>query len=229
MERGTIFNPAPFIDHTLLKPEATAADIDRLCEEAVECGFAAVCVAPVYVRLAAERLYGSGVKVATVAGFPLGYQTSTVKAFEAAEAVAAGAAEIDMVIHLGSVSEGRLEAVQAEIVQVVQAARGAAVKIILECCYLQDAEKEALVHLAVAAGAAYVKTSTGFGPGGATIADVCLLARAAAGRIGVKASGGIRDWTVCREMIEAGATRIGTSSGVAILGQWRAQADHEKG
>jgi deoxyribose-phosphate aldolase len=217
-------SPAPYIDHTLLKPDATAGQIRRLCEEAVEYGFASVCIPPVYVPLAASRLYGSEVAVGTVVGFPLGYSTTAVKTSETREAVAAGAGEIDMVIHLGTALAGGLEVVEAEIREVVAAARGAKVKVILECCYLDEPLKKALVEGVVAGGAAYVKTSTGFGSGGACVADVRLLTMAARGRIGVKAAAGIRDWAGCRAMLEAGATRIGTSSGIAILGQWRLEA-----
>lgn len=216
-----MLSPASFIDHTLLKAETTSDQIRLLCEEAVECGFAAVCVPPAFIRLATGCLYGSEVRVATVAGFPLGFSTAASKAFEAAEAVAAGAGEVDMVIHLGAAREGRLAVVQAEIAETVRAARGAAVKVILECCYLEAALQEALVERAIAAGAAFVKTSTGFGPGGATLTDVERLVRVAAGRVGVKAAGGIRDWPACRAMLTAGASRIGTSAGVEIVRQWR--------
>lgn len=215
-------SPADFIDHTLLKAVATRNDIQRLCEEAVEYGFAAVCIPPVYVPLAAELLYGSEVAVGTVVGFPLGYQPAAQKAVEASAAVAAGAGEIDMVIHLGAIFEGRPEAVCEEIRQVVAAARGAVVKVIIECCYLDDAQKRALVECVVDGGADFVKTSTGFAAGGATVADVRLLAAAAAGRVRVKAAGGIRDWESCRELLAAGAERIGTSAGIAIVEGWRA-------
>jgi len=214
-------SPAPYIDHTLLKADATADQIRRLCEEAVAYGFASVCIPPVFVPLAAKLLYGSEVAVGTVVGFPLGYSSSAVKVFETREAVVAGAAEIDMVIHLGTALSGCLEEVGAEIREVVTAAGRAKVKVILECCYLDDPLKAALVERVVAGGAAWVKTSTGFGSGGATEADVRLLSSSAAGRIGVKAAGGIRDWVRCRTMLEAGATRIGSSSGVEMLKQWR--------
>jgi deoxyribose-phosphate aldolase len=216
----TLPSPARYIDHTLLKADATADQICRLCEEAVEYGFASVCIPPVYVPLAAAQLYGSEVAVGTVVGFPLGYSTAVAKTCETQEAVAAGAGEVDMVIHLGAALAGRLEAVETEIREVTKAARSARVKVILECCYLDDPLKTALVERVVAGGAAYVKTSTGFGSGGATVADVRLLTAAAAGRIGVKAAGGIRDWASCKAMLMAGATRIGSSSGISILSQW---------
>ncbi|MBE0596971.1 MAG: deoxyribose-phosphate aldolase [Desulfuromonadales bacterium] len=216
-----MLSPAPFIDHTLLKPEATGEEIRLLCEEAVEYGFAAVCVPPVFVSLAVDCLYGSEVRVATVVGFPFGYSTPATKAFEAAEAVAAGAREIDLVIHWGGVRQGGLAAAQAEIAELVRLVPEATVKVILECCHLEPALQQAMVERAVAAGAAFVKTSTGFGPAGATVADVQRLVAAAAGRIRVKAAGGIRDWPTCRAMLEAGASRIGTSAGVAIVHQWQ--------
>jgi deoxyribose-phosphate aldolase len=214
-------SPAPYIDHTLLKPDTTSAQVRRLCEEAVEYGFASVCLPPVFVALAADLLYGSEVATGTVIGFPLGYVSPTVKAFEAVEAVSAGADEIDMVINLGAVREGNLDAVTEEIRRVVEAAAGAKVKVIIECCELDEAMKRALTLRVIEGGAAYVKTSTGFGSGGATVGDVDLLSRAADGRIGVKAAGGIRDWPTCRAMLAAGAMRIGTSAGVAIVEDWR--------
>ncbi len=217
----TVENPARFIDHTLLRPDVTSGPIRQLCEEAVEHGFASVCIPPSYVTLAADLLYGSDVAVGTVVGFPLGYVAAAVKAFETVEAVSAGAEEIDMVIHLGNAHEGRFDLVEQEIRQVVKAADSARVKVIIECCYLDDPQKSLLTQKVVEAGAAYVKTSTGFGSGGATLADVRLLAAEAAGRIGVKAAGGIRDWDSCRSFLEAGATRIGTSAGTAILSQWQ--------
>ena len=217
-------NPAPLIDHTLLKPDTRAEQVRRLCEEAVEYGFASVCIPPIYVPLAAELLYGSEVAVGTVIGFPLGYSLPAVKVCETAESVAAGATEVDMVIPVGVALDGELAAVEEEIRQVVRAAGTARVKVILECCFLDTALKIALTEAVVRAGAAYVKTSTGFGPGGATIADVELLARIADGRIGVKAAGGIRDWTTCRALLAAGATRIGSSGGVAIVDQWRRES-----
>lgn len=217
-------SPAPFIDHTLLRADATPDQIRRLCEAAVEAGFASVCVPPIYVPLAADSLYGSEVAVGTVAGFPCGYLPAALKAAEAASAVAAGATEIDMVIHVGAALEGRLDRVEEEIRQVVLAAWPATVKVIIECCYLKDQLKRELVEVVVHGGAGFVKTSTGFGSGGATENDVRLLATAAAGRIGVKAAGGIRDLASCRELLAAGATRIGTSAGMTIFEAWRQEA-----
>ncbi len=217
-------HPAPFIDHTLLKPGTTADQIRQLCEEAVEYGFASVCIPPSFVPLAAELLYGSEVKVCTVVGFPLGYATAGTKVHETAEAVASGATEIDMVINLGAALSGNLEGVAQEIRQVVEAAGAACVKVIIECCYLSDPLKAGLTEAVAGAGAAFVKTSTGFGTGGATLEDVALMARVSSGRIGVKAAGGIRDWAACREFLAAGATRIGSSAGLAIVDEWRREA-----
>lgn len=222
-ERIPVISPAVFIDHTLLRADATAGHIRCLCEEAVEYGFASVCVPPTFVELAAAQLYGADPVVGTVIGFPLGYVPTAVKVYETAAAVAAGAAEVDMVIALGAALSGNLVQVQAEIARVVAAAGAARVKVILEACYLSDPLKIDLVEAVVAAGAAYVKTSTGFGPAGATLADVELLVAAAAGRIGVKAAGGIRDWAFCRQLLAAGAKRIGSSAGVLIMQQWQEQ------
>lgn len=216
-------NPAPFIDHTLLKSTATAEAIDQLCEEAVEFGFAAVCIPPVHVRRAAERLYGSEVNVATVVGFPLGYEPTSVKRFQVQAALSAGATEIDMVINLGAAETGDFDMVEKDISAVVAAAEAAPVKVIIECCLFDNNSKKALAESVVRAGAEYVKTSTGFAAGGATVADVRLLAETVSGTAKIKAAGGIRDWATCREMISAGADRIGTSAGVEIARQWLEQ------
>lgn len=216
-----MYPPAPFIDHTLLKPDATPAEIAQLCEEAVEYGFASVCVPPRFAAFAAERLYGSASVVGTVIGFPLGYETTAAKVFQVQAALRDGARELDMVIPLGAARAGDYAEVGADVQAVVAAAAGATVKVILECCLFAPAVQRELLEAAVAGGAAYVKTSTGFAAGGATIADVRRLVTAAAGRVQVKAAGGIRDWPFCAELLNAGATRIGTSAGVAIMRQWR--------
>ena len=218
-----MLNPAPFIDHTLLKPTATPEEIARICEEAVEFGFATVCIPPVYVRRAADALYGSEVKIATVVGFPLGYEPISVKRFQTQAALSAGATEIDMVINLAAAESSDFEQVEEDIAAVVSAAEGAPVKAIIECCLFDREKKEALAKAVVRAGADYVKTSTGFAAGGATLDDVRLLAAAVSGQAKVKAAGGIRDWASCREMIAAGADRIGTSAGVEIARQWLAE------
>jgi deoxyribose-phosphate aldolase len=209
------------IDHTLLSPLTADKQIERLCAEAVQWGFASVCVPPRFVSLADQCLTGSAVAVGTVIGFPLGYATTAAKVFETGEAVAAGAREIDMVIALGAALAGRLKEVEDEIRQVVATAGPATVKVIIECCYLDRQLKRILTGMTADAGAGYVKTSTGFGSGGAVLEDVGLLFAAARGRIGVKAAGGIRDLETCRAFLSAGASRIGTSAGVAIMRQLR--------
>ncbi len=216
-------NPAPLIDHTLLKPDAMESQFASLCEEAVEYGFASVCLPPAFVPFAVDLLYGSAVKVGTVVGFPCGYTSLRQKVMETAESVAAGAGEIDMVIPIGRLLEQRTELVEEEIAQVVLAAEQAKVKVIIECHYLNRKQKQLATQLVAKAGAAYVKTSTGFAPSGATVEDVELLVQTAAGRIGVKAAGGIRDLASCELMVAAGATRIGTSAGVQIVTEWYEQ------
>lgn len=211
-------NIAKTIDHTLLKPEATAADIQALCREAKQYGFASVCVNTCYVRLASELLRGSGVKVCCTVGFPLGAMAPKAKAFEAAQAVADGAEEVDMVLWIGALRQGNTAAVQADIEGVVNACHPRAiVKVILETCLLTDAQIETACRLCVAAGADYVKTSTGFSTAGATAEHVALMKRAVGGRAKVKAAGGIRTYEDVKRMIDAGADRIGASAGIAIV------------
>ena len=210
---------AQMIDHTLLKPEATPGQIDRLCAEARQYGFASVCVNPVHVARCAEALRGSAVKVCTVIGFPLGANTSAVKAFEAVKAIQDGAIELDMVINIGALKAGELAQVRQDIRQVVEAvsASAALVKVIIEACLLTDEEKVTACQLAKQAGADYVKTSTGFSTGGATPEDVTLMRRTVGPEIGVKAAGGVRTLADAQRMIEAGASRLGVSAGVKIL------------
>jgi len=208
---------AQYIDHTLLKPEATRAEIVKLCREALDNRFYSVCINPSYVRTAVEELKGSAVKVCAVIGFPLGATTTAVKAFEAGEAVENGAAEVDMVIHVGALKTGNEQYVRDDIFAVVRAAKGKTVKVIIETGLLSNEEKVLACRLAKEAGAHFVKTSTGFGPGGASIADVQLMRETVGPEIGIKASGGVRTPEAARQMIEAGATRIGTSSGVVIV------------
>lgn len=213
-------NPASVIDHTLLAPTTRETEILTLCEEAVAYGFACVCVPPVFVPIAAKNLYGSAVKVCTVVGFPLGYVRSRNKVQETSDLIAAGAEEIDMVVQIGSLLGGDFETVEEEIAQVVISAKEIPVKVIIECCYLSNELKQTATELVIKSGAAFVKTSTGFGFSGATLDDVKLLAETASGRIGVKAAGGIRTLNDCFRFVEAGATRIGTSSGVAMVKEW---------
>lgn len=206
-----------YIDHTLLKPESTQEQIDQLLNEAKEYDFASVCVNPTWVKYSAQALAGSDVNVCTVVGFPLGATTSAVKAFETKEAIANGADEIDMVINIGALKTGNLELVEEDIRSVVEAANGKLVKVIIEACLLTDEEKVTACQLSVKAGADFVKTSTGFSTGGATVADVALMRQTVGPDIGVKAAGGARSLADAQAFIEAGATRLGTSSGVAII------------
>lgn len=204
------------LDSTNLKPEATRQDIERLCKDAAKHRFASVCVNPCYVALCASLLQESGIPVAAVVGFPLGANTSVTKAFEAAQAVEDGAKELDMVIPVGALKEGRLQEVEEDIRGVVLAGEGALVKVIIETCLLTDEDKIQACQAAVKAGAHFVKTSTGFSKSGATAEDVALMKKTVAGKCLVKASGGIRTLADCRKMLEAGADRIGTGSAAAI-------------
>lgn len=216
---------ARLIDHTLLKPEATPAQVAQLCDEARRYAFAAVCLNPVYVKLAAEKLEGSGVKVCAVVGFPLGATTTASKVCEARQALADGASEIDMVLHVGALKASEHEAVQEDIAAVAAVCHegGALLKVIIEAVLLSDEEKVVACQLAQAAGADFVKTSTGFAGGGATIEDVRLMRRTVGPTMGVKAAGGIRSYADVLAMVEAGANRIGASAGMRIV----EQAPHE--
>ena len=206
-----------FIDHTLLKAFATEADILTLCEEAKKYDFKSVCVNPVNVKLAKQALEGSDVLVCTVIGFPLGANTPEVKAIEAMTAIRDGADEVDMVINIGKAKEHNFEYIKNEIALVVAASTTKCVKVIIETCYLTDEEKVECCKAAKAAGATFVKTSTGFGTGGATKEDVKLMRETVGNEMGVKASGGIKNLYDLETMVENGATRIGASSGVAIM------------
>lgn len=206
-----------YIDHTLLKPTATRSDIVQLCAEAREHAFYAVCINPVFLPLAKEELAGSDVKIATVCGFPLGAVSSEQKAVEARLSVEAGADEVDMVIHIGAALAGDWEAVEADVRAVRRAVPDAVLKVILETCYLNEKQKRRATEAAVLGGADFVKTSTGFGTGGATLEDVRLMAEVIAGRAQIKAAGGVRTPADAQAMIEAGATRLGTSGGVALV------------
>jgi deoxyribose-phosphate aldolase len=215
---------ARMIDHTLLKPEATAEQVVKLCKEAKEYQFMSVCINPTWVELAAEQLKGSVVKVCTVIGFPLGATLSEVKAFEAKEAIRHGATEVDMVLNVGALKSGRTEQVLADVRAVVEASRGKAlVKVILETGLLTDEEKVKACQICKEAGADYVKTSTGFGPGGATPEDIALMRRTVGPDMGVKASGGIRDYDAAVAVVKAGASRIGASASINIANRVKAQ------
>jgi len=211
------FRLAGYIDHTLLKPEATPAQVERLVEEALTHYFYAVCVNPRYVPLVRAKKGGAPLRIATVVGFPLGASASTHKAAEAALAVAQGADEVDMVIPIGEAKAGNLEAVEADVRAVRQAVPGAVLKVILETGFFTPEELGPLAEAAIRGGADFLKTSTGFGPRGASLEDVRLLKAVAAGRARVKAAGGIRTREDAWRMIEAGADRIGTSAGVRLV------------
>ena len=211
-------NLAACIDHTLLRPDAAGGDIDRLCREALDYGFGAVCVNGCWVRRCREALAGAAVKVACVVGFPLGAMAPEAKAFEAERAVADGADELDMVLNLGALKSGDAETVERDIRGVVLAARGRPVKVILETGLLDADQKVLACRLSQRAGAAFVKTATGFAPGSAaTLEDVALLRRTVGPAMGVKASGGVRTRAEARRLLASGADRLGTSSGVAIV------------
>jgi deoxyribose-phosphate aldolase len=216
---------ASMIDHTLLKADATRANIEELCREAAQFHFATVCVNPTWVAVAARLLVGSGVGVCSVVGFPLGATTPDVKGYETRRAIFDGAREIDMVINVGALKSGDLRVVECDIASVATPCRDAGVlsKVIIEAALLTDDEKITACTLAKAAGADYVKTSTGFGPGGATAADVALMRRVVGAEMGVKAAGGVRDLEGMKAMIAAGATRVGASAGVKIVQQARGE------
>ena len=214
---------ASMIDHTLLKPDATRQQIEDLCREAATFKFATVCVNPTWVATCARLLSGSGVLVCSVVGFPLGATTADVKGYETQRAIFDGAREIDTVINVGALKSGDLRTVEKDIEAVVAPCRacGALSKVIIEAALLTDDEKVTACTLAKAAGADYVKTSTGFGPGGATAADVALMRRVVGAEMGVKAAGGVRDYESAQAMIKAGATRVGASAGIKIVQQSR--------
>jgi deoxyribose-phosphate aldolase len=216
------WNLPSLIDHTMLRPEATRADVLRLCREAREHGFTVIFIPPCYTTEAVEAVAGSDVRVGIPVGFPLGGHATSIKVAEALEGVRHGAVVLDMVINVSRLKSGDLDAVRQDIAEVVLATPRAEHKVILETCYLTDQEKTTACRLVVEAGADYVKTSTGFAAGGATVADVKLLKAAVGNRAKVKASGGIRDWKTAREMLEAGADRIGTSASLKIMEEWSA-------
>jgi deoxyribose-phosphate aldolase len=220
---GAPADVAAMIDHTLLKPDATRREVEELCREAAQFRFATVCVNATWVALAATRLAGTGVDVCSVVGFPLGATTADVKAYETRRAIFDGAREIDMVINVGALKSGDLRAVERDIEAVASPCHesGAVSKVIIEAALLTDEEKVTACTLAKAAGARFVKTSTGFGPGGATVADVALMRRVVGAEMGVKAAGGVRDLGTLKAMVAAGATRVGASAGVRIVQQAR--------
>ncbi|MFC2821963.1 MAG: deoxyribose-phosphate aldolase [Sphaerochaeta sp.] len=210
-------NIASYIDHTVLAANATQDKIEKLCEEAAQWHFASVCVNTCWTALCAEKLKGTGVNVCSVVGFPLGAMSTQAKAFETKFAVDAGAAEIDMVINVGWLKNGQYDLVEEDIRKVKEACNGKLLKVIIETCLLTDEEKVKACQLSVKAGADYVKTSTGFSTGGAKVEDVALMRRTVGKNIGVKASGGIRTYEDAIKMINAGASRLGCSAGIAIV------------
>ena len=221
MEEIKIEKLNKYIDHTLLKPEATEGEIKALCEEAAEFDFMSVCIQPYWVKKAAAFLNDTDVKVCTVIGFPLGANTTEVKRFEAKEAVQNGAHEVDMVINIGALKDGDFETVKNDIYSIAQAIKGQAIlKVIIETALLTDEEIIKASELTKEAGADFVKTSTGFSTGGATIADVKLMRQTVGPSVGVKASGGVRSYEDAMAFIEAGATRLGASSGKKIVEEW---------
>jgi deoxyribose-phosphate aldolase len=212
---------AALIDHTLLKPDASQQEIDKLCREAADFGFATVCVNPAWVARCAANLRGTAVRVCAVVGFPLGATLTDVKHFETHRVIFDGAREVDMVINIGALKSGDLRTVERDIEAVTEPCRASGVvsKVIIEAAYLSDEEKVTACTLAKAAGADFVKTSTGFGPGGATAADVALMRRVVGDDMGVKAAGGVRDLDQLKALVAAGASRVGASAGVKIVQQ----------
>ena len=218
---------AAYIDHTLLKPEATAEQIESLCREAIEAQFTCVCINPSYVELASKLLAGTGVSVCTVISFPLGASTTNAKIAETKEAISNGAKEIDMVINIGALKSGDLEKVKLDTAAVVSAASGKTkVKVIIEACLLNNEEKVLACQIAKQAGADFVKTSTGFSTSGASIEDVKLMRETVGPEMGVKAAGRIRDAEMAKAMIDAGATRLGTSNSLAIISSQKGLVDY---
>lgn len=220
------WNLPVLIDHTILRPDATKAEVLRLCEEAKTNGFTVIFVPPCYIDEAVAAIAGTGIRVGIPIGFPLGGHSTKTKVAEAVEAVQRGATVLDMVLNISRLKSADHDYVRTDIAEVVKATPRVEHKVILETCYLTQEEKRTACRLIVEAGADYVKTSTGFGAGGATVEDVRLLKEVVAGRAKVKASGGIRDWKTTLAILEAGADRIGTSAGLKIIQEWRA-ATHQ--
>ncbi len=218
------YEMAKWIDHTFLKPDSTRDDIEKICDEALENNFASVCINPFWVSLASRKLRNSKVKVCTVVGFPLGATFPEIKAAETQAAVDRGAEEIDMVINVGALKSGDYDTVERDIRAVVRAAGRRVVKVIIEACLLTDEEKVTACVISQRAGANFVKTSTGFSSGGATVKDVALMRQVVGPRMGVKASGGVRTYDEACKMVEAGATRIGASASVAIVSNGQAKS-----
>jgi deoxyribose-phosphate aldolase len=216
------WNLPALIDHTVLRPDATKVEVLRLCAEAKANGFTVIFVPPCYIDEVVAVVAGTGIRVGIPIGFPLGGHSTATKVAEAIEAVQRGATVLDMVLNISRLKSADHDYARMDIAEVVKATPGVEHKVILETCYLTHQEKQTACHLVVEAGADYVKTSTGFGAAGATVEDVRLLKETVAGRVKVKASGGIRDWKTTRAMLDAGADRIGTSASLKIIDEWRA-------
>ena len=214
-------NIAKLIDHSLLRPDATAGDIVRLCDEAKQYDFYSVCIHPSFVKDAKEMLFNTHTKITTVIGFPLGMTLPNVKIYEAMDAVIKGADELDLVINIGHAKSNNWEAVEREVSDIVTATSGAVHKVIIETCYLTDEEKKSACTAVMNSGAEFIKTSTGFGPSGAVVKDVELIKSETKGKIGIKTAGGINSLNEAMKFIKAGATRIGTSSGVDIMKEFK--------
>lgn len=214
------FPPSLIIEHTLLKPATTDAQVVQVCEEAVEYGFAAVCIPPVYVSRAAEQVHGSDVRVCTVVGFPAGFECTATKVYAAHQALKDGAHEIDMVVQQGWIQDARYADIETEIRKLKEVCKSATLKVIIECCNLNAEQKRRTAICVAIAGADYVKTSTGTGVSGATVADVELLHECVGANTGIKAAGGIRTLEQLNALYRAGACRIGTSAGVDIVQEW---------
>ena len=210
-------NLAQYIDHTALTAEKTEQDIIQLCDEAIKYDFYSVCINPCHIPLAKQILQNSNVKICTVIGFPLGANSTATKVFETQDAITMGAQEIDMVINVGWIKSGKWQAVEEDIAQVLQACHGVLLKVILETCLLTESEITKACEICKALNVGFVKTSTGFNKGGATVDDVALMRKTVGANIGVKASGGVRDFETAMAMVNAGATRIGASAGIAII------------
>ena len=224
LNRGNI---AGLIDHTLLRPDATYADIKRLCEEAIQFGFCSVCINSCFIKQAKELLHGSNVRVATVIGFPLGMTLTEAKVFEAMNASLLGADEINIVVNIGALKSGDLDTVKKDLSDVIIATRGIIHKTIIETCYINDNEKKKVVEIALGAGSELIKTSTGFGTQGAKISDIRLIKGIVRDAAGIKAAGGIRTLQQVIDMLNAGATRIGTSAGVKIMREFKKRPKKE--
>ncbi len=212
---------AGLIDHSLLRPDASYTDIKRLCEEALQFGFCSVCINPCFIKTAKELLTGSNVRVTTVIGFPLGMTLTEVKVYEAMNASLLGADELDIVINIGALKSGELETVRKDLSDVIVATKGLIHKSIIETCYLDDNEKRRAVEIALEVGSEFIKTSTGFGPVGAQVRDIRLIKNIVGDSAGIKAAGGISTLQEVLDLIEAGATRIGTSAGVKIMNEFK--------